>query len=134
MKSYKVETNSNISYNPQKNGPLSFLELKSASSLENSLSSTELINLENNLKNLFLSQLTGRRKVNHTTLLILFNFSRKGTLETENFAHLFLSRIKSLTTIALMLDLQMERIKDLNGATSIFTLEKAKLGISVNLL
>ena len=45
------------------NGQLSFLQIREASSIESSLSAQEILTLENNLKELFLTQMNGRKKV-----------------------------------------------------------------------
>jgi hypothetical protein len=60
---------------PVKNGPNSFIELRSElkseaeseseNSLENRLTAQEMSTLENNLKDMFLAQLNGRKKVLH---------------------------------------------------------------------
>jgi len=44
-------------------GQLSFLQLREASSIESQLSEKDLMALESNLKELFLSQINGRKKV-----------------------------------------------------------------------
>jgi len=49
--------------NDFKNGQLSFIEVQSGFKIENSLTSKELMTLENSLKEMFLNQLNNRRKV-----------------------------------------------------------------------